>query len=93
MLAAAFHAKKLRLFPESDTLFFCNHEFTTDLINQALASYDKSPWESKAQDSDDEDDNALKNRMKSASRRVFARILEEVEGETAAATLPAATSP
>ena len=36
--------------------------------------------ESKAQDSDDEDDNALKNRMKSASRRIFSRILEEVEG-------------
>jgi hypothetical protein len=49
--------------------------------------------ESKAQDSDDEDDNALKNRMKSASRRIFARILKEVEGETAAATLQAATSP
>ena len=48
--------------------------------------------EYKAMDSDDEDDNVLKNRMKSVSRRIFERILAEDEGETAAATLPAATS-
>jgi hypothetical protein len=46
----------------------------------------------KAMDSDDEDDNVLKNRMKSARRRIFERILDEVEGEMAEATLPAATS-
>jgi hypothetical protein len=45
MLAAVYHAKKLRLFPESDTLFFCNHEFTTDHINQSLAAFDTSPWD------------------------------------------------
>jgi hypothetical protein len=45
MLAAVYHAKKLRLFPESDTIFFCNHEFTTDLINQSLAAFDTSPWD------------------------------------------------
>jgi hypothetical protein len=45
MLAAIYHAKKLRLFPESDTIFFCNHEFTTDLINQSLAAFDTSPWD------------------------------------------------
>jgi hypothetical protein len=45
MLAAAYHAKRLRLYPESDTLFFCNHEFTTDLLDQALAAFDTSPWD------------------------------------------------
>ena len=44
-------------------------------------------------DSDDEDDNVLsKYRMKSVSHCIFERILEEDEGETAAATLTAATS-
>jgi hypothetical protein len=42
-------------------------------------------------DSDDESDNVLKNRMKSASHRIFAWTLEEVEGETTAVTLPAVT--
>jgi hypothetical protein len=45
MLAAVYHAKKLRLFPETDTLFFFNHKFTTDLINQSLAAFDISPWD------------------------------------------------
>ena len=49
--------------------------------------------ESRAIDSDNEDDNVLKHRMKSASRRIFARILEEVEGETVEATLPTGPSP
>ena len=33
-------------------------------------------------DSDDDEDKVLKKRMKLASRRIFARILDEVEGET-----------
>jgi hypothetical protein len=45
MIAAVYHAKKLRLFSESDTLFFFNHKFTTDLINQSLAAFDTSPWD------------------------------------------------
>jgi ActR/RegA family two-component response regulator len=49
--------------------------------------------ESIAIDSDNEDDNVLKHRMKSASRRIFARILEEVEGETVEAALPTAPLP
>jgi hypothetical protein len=45
VLAAVYHAKKLRLFPKSDTLFFFKHKFTTDLINQSLAAFDTSPWD------------------------------------------------
>jgi hypothetical protein len=45
MLAAVFHATKLQLYPESETLFVCNHEFTTVLVDQALANIDTSPWD------------------------------------------------
>ena len=33
-------------------------------------------------DSNDDEDKVLKKRMKLASHRIFARILDEVEGET-----------
>jgi hypothetical protein len=45
MLAVAFHAKKLHLYPESETLFVCNYKFATDLLDQALANIDTSPWD------------------------------------------------
>jgi hypothetical protein len=38
--------------------------------------------ECKGMDSDDDEDRILKKRMKLASRHIFARILDEVEGET-----------
>jgi hypothetical protein len=44
MLSVAFHAKKLQLYPETDTLFVCKHKFTTDFLDQALAKFDTSPW-------------------------------------------------
>jgi hypothetical protein len=45
MLAAMYHIKKLHLFPESGMLFFFNHKFTTNCINQSLAAFDTSPWD------------------------------------------------
>ena len=45
VLAAVYHAKKLRLYPETETLFVCRHEFTTSLLDQALANIDTSPWD------------------------------------------------
>jgi hypothetical protein len=44
-LAAAYHAKKLQLYPETETMFVCHHEFTTALLDQALANVDTSPWD------------------------------------------------
>ena len=45
VLAIAFQAKKYRLYPDSETLFLCHQEFTTDLLDQALAGFDTSAWE------------------------------------------------
>jgi len=39
--------------------------------------------EYKCMDSDDEEDRALKKRMKSASRHIFSRLLDEVEAVAA----------
>ena len=72
MLAAAFHAKKLRLFPESDTLFFCNHHFTTDLINQALASYNTSPWDTQPVG---QETQVVQRRTVSCALRLFVLLL------------------
>ena len=72
MLAAVYNAKKLRLFPESDTLFFCNHQFTTDLINQSLASYDTSPWDTQPVG---QETQVVKRRTVSCALRLFVLLL------------------
>ena len=45
LLAVVYHAKKLRLYPESETVFICEREFKADLIDQALSKIDTSPWD------------------------------------------------
>jgi len=44
MLAAVYHAKRLSLFPKTDTFCFCNRAFSTNLVNEALAAFDMTPW-------------------------------------------------
>lgn len=90
MLAAAYHAKKLRLYPESDTLFFCNHEFTTDLLDQALAAFDTSPWDTQPVGSESQ---VVQRRTVTCALRLFVMLLvddcffERLVNESAAGPL------
>jgi hypothetical protein len=45
VLATVYHAKKLQLYPETETLFVCHQEITMSLLDQALANVDTSPWD------------------------------------------------
>eukprot|EP00544_Gedaniella_sp_CCMP2646_P006840 CAMPEP_0202497368 /NCGR_PEP_ID=MMETSP1361-20130828/22606_1 /ASSEMBLY_ACC=CAM_ASM_000849 /TAXON_ID=210615 /ORGANISM="Staurosira complex sp., Strain CCMP2646" /LENGTH=236 /DNA_ID=CAMNT_0049128951 /DNA_START=258 /DNA_END=966 /DNA_ORIENTATION=+ len=44
MLAACFFAKKRSVYPKTKTFWFCNHEFTTSFVDDALAMVNTTPW-------------------------------------------------
>jgi hypothetical protein len=44
MLATCFFAKKRCVYPKSKTFWFCNHEFTTSFVDDALAMVNTTPW-------------------------------------------------
>ena len=48
MLAVAYHSKKHGVFPKTNTVWFCGHEFASASVTDALAQFDTSPWDQHA---------------------------------------------